>query len=122
MASQSAQRGALLLEVLVALTLLAVGLLGVAGTALASHRLLDGGRWATAMALTGESRLELLRAAARDSSTCRSSQSGSRSLGPTSEQWSATAGGAVLRLESILQRPVRGRVAAETLHTLVPCP
>lgn len=121
MARRSAQRGALLLEVMVALTLLAVGLLGVAGTALASHRLLDRGRWDTTMAIAGASRLELLRSAARDSATCRSPQAGSRSLGAASEQWSAGFQGAALRLESVLQRPAHGGIVAETLQTLVAC-
>ncbi len=115
-------RGGTMVEVLVALTLLTIGLLGVTGTALASHRLLDGGRWATRLALAGQSRLELLRQAARDSAACRAPQSGTRTLGPATEQWSASPAGSALRLQSVLRRAARGIVAAETLRVTVWCP
>jgi Tfp pilus assembly protein PilV len=115
-------RGSTLVEVLVALTLLTLGLLGVTGTALAAHRLLDGGRWATRLALAGTSRLEALRAVAADSAACRAAHSGTRILGPAAEQWSATPAGSTLRLQSILQRPVRGSAPAETLRVAVWCP
>lgn len=122
MAHPHGSHGGTLVEVVVALTLLTIGLMGVTATALASHRMLDGGRWATRLAVLGDSRLEVLRTAAQDSAICRSSRSGARSLGPAREQWSATPAGAMLRLQALLDRPVRGSAVAETLQTVVWCP
>lgn len=116
------RRGGTLVEVTVALTLLCVGVLGIAATSLATHRLLDGGRWATRLTFLGGSRLELLRSAAEDSATCRRAQSGTRSLGAAREQWSATPAAAGLQLQTAVDRQVPGAVVADTLHILVWCP
>jgi prepilin-type N-terminal cleavage/methylation domain-containing protein len=105
-------------ECLVAVTLLAVGLLGLAGTLLAVERLADGGaRRATAAALAW-SRAERLRGTA-----CAARTGGTAVTAGLAETWTVTAASGITRIhDSIALPPENGRpVPPLSVTTAVPC-
>jgi prepilin-type N-terminal cleavage/methylation domain-containing protein len=112
------QGGTSLIEIMVALTILGVGLLGIAGATATVNRMLGQGRWATASMGYGERRLELLRNAARDSTSCAALTGGSATLpGGFTERWSVTPGIGSLAVEVVIAVPSR----ADTLRTVLAC-
>jgi prepilin-type N-terminal cleavage/methylation domain-containing protein len=119
MCVRNAERGISLIEILVALTILSIGLLALAGTSANVTRMIGQGRWNTAVMGFAEGRVDMLRAAARDSASCGSIISGSASLpGGLTEHWNVSAGIRSVAIAVI----VTGRGArADTISTVVPC-
>ena len=113
------ERGISLIEILVALTILSIGLLGLAGASASVTRMIGQGRWNTAVMGFAQGRVEMLRAMARDSAACGTITAGTASLpGGLIERWSVSAGIRSVTLDII----VTGRGArADTLSTIVPC-
>ena len=108
-----------LVLILVALTILSVGLLGLAGASATVSRLLGDGRWSSTTMGSATGRIELLRNAARDSSSCNSLSGGSATLpGGLRERWTVSPGIRSVGVEVI----VSGRRArADTLSAVIPC-
>jgi prepilin-type N-terminal cleavage/methylation domain-containing protein len=110
--------GLTLVEILVALTILGVGLLALAGASATVSRLIGDGRWSTAAMGFAERRVDLLRAAGRESARCGSLTGGTAPLpGGLTEQWSVSPGGRGLAVEVV----VSGRFRADTLSTILQC-
>jgi len=84
-------RGVTLPEVLVALVVLAVGLIGLASAATSASRLAVRGRWDAEAAALAARRIEVLRRQG-----CRGASSGEESVGPLAVAW-ALGGGADAR-------------------------
>ena len=119
MSLRSTERGFSLIEILVALTILSVGLLGLAGASVTVTRLLGDGRWSTTTMSSASSRIELLRAAARDSAGCASVRGGSAPLpGGLSERWTISPGTRSVGVEVVVSGR-RRRV--DTLSAVIPC-
>jgi prepilin-type N-terminal cleavage/methylation domain-containing protein len=113
------QRGTSLIEIMVALTILGIGLLGIAGASATVNRMLGQGRWSTASMGYGERRVELLRSAARDSTSCAALTGGSSTLpGGFTERWSVSPGIRSLAVEVIIS----GGPHPDTLSTVLGCP
>ncbi len=113
------RRGSSLVEVLVALTILSVGVLGLVGTSTAVTRMLGQGRWSTVTMSHAEERLELLRAAAPDSAGCLALAGGSAThAGGLQETWSVVPGVRSTAIEIVL---ARGPAGSDTLTAVVPC-
>ena len=119
MSHRYAERGLSLVEILVALTILSVGLLGLAGAGVTVTRLLGDGRWATTTMGSASGRIELLRAAARDSASCASLSGGSAPLpGGLLERWTISPGDRSVAVAVV----VSGRRSrADTLTAVIPC-
>ena len=117
--TRNGERGISLVEILVALTILSVGLLGLAGASVTVNRLLGAGRWDTVTMAYAQRRIDLLRAAVRDSAGCGMLSPGSASLpGGLSERWTVAPGVRLVGVEVI----VTGRQArADTIATVLPC-
>jgi prepilin-type N-terminal cleavage/methylation domain-containing protein len=115
----SGHKGTSLIEVMVALTILSVGLLGLVGASATVTALLGRGRWATVTTSYAERRLELLRRVAGDSAGCAAVAGGSSSLPQgLAESWSISPGIGSLAVEVV----VTGRGArADTLAAVLPC-
>jgi type II secretory pathway pseudopilin PulG len=110
--------GSSLVEILVALTILGIGLLGIAGASAMVSRMVGQGRASTVIMGYAHQRLELLRAAARDSVGCPVVSSGSAALpGGLSEQWRVTPGLHAISAEVVIS----GRSHPETLATVLSC-
>ncbi|MEO8199470.1 MAG: prepilin-type N-terminal cleavage/methylation domain-containing protein [Gemmatimonadota bacterium] len=85
--------GSTLVELMISLTILSIGVLGLIGTAAAVTRLLGQGHWSTVAAMTAERRIEMLRAIAVDSATCASLSGGSQPMaGGLTEAWTVSPG------------------------------
>jgi prepilin-type N-terminal cleavage/methylation domain-containing protein len=112
--------GFTLLEVLVALLLITLGLLGLAGTLGPIAKLSGEGRAKGRIALVLESRLDLLRAELlRGAPACNPPAAGSqRHPDGVSESWSTSAAAALIEL-----RLTAGiATGSDTLVTRLPCP
>ena len=105
-------------ECLVAVTLLAVGMLGLAGTALAVERLDDAAARRAAAAALAWSRTERLRGTA-----CAARSGGASLIAGLAETWMVTAAPGITRVQdSIALPPENGRpVPPLSVVTAVPC-
>ena len=119
MSEQDHERGFSLIEILVALTILSIGLLGLVGASAMVNRMLGEGRAGTLTMSYGERRLELLRASARDSAGCVSLGGGAATLpGGLTERWSVSPGIRSAGIEVVISR---GASRADTLSTVISC-
>ena len=84
-------RGFTVVEVLVAIVIMALGVLGLAGTATSVSRLIGGGAEQTIAANYAMSRFEQLR-----STTCANLAAGTATKRGMTEHWTVTASGASL--------------------------
>jgi hypothetical protein len=108
-----------LVEILVALTILSVGLLGLAAASATVTRLLGDGRWSTTTMSSASRRIELLRAAAGDSAGCASLSGGSATLpGGLLERWTISPGIRSLGVEVVVSGRRR---RADTVSVVIPC-
>jgi prepilin-type N-terminal cleavage/methylation domain-containing protein len=114
------ERGISLIEILVALTILSVGLLGLVGASAMVSRMLGQGRWSTVTMAYAERRLELLRASAGDSTACAALSGGTAPLpGGLTERWVVSPGVRSIAIEVI----VAGRLSrVDTVATVIQCP
>jgi len=116
------RRGISLIEVVVALLLLAVGVLAYAGSAALVTRLTAQGRAETVAARIATSRVEHLVDWARATSpTCLDPRlaAGSARYGVFRERWQATGSGSARSLQVVVEYPrPRGRGADTTLGLL----
>ena len=105
-------------EVLIAITVLSIGVLGLIGTGVAVQRLLGRGHWATVAATRAEGRLELLRASAMAPSGCGGISSGSAGLpGQLSERWTVSGGTSTVTVQVV----VSGGARPDTVTAVIPC-
>ena len=116
--SLRSRTGFTLVECLVAVTLLAVGLLGLAGTSLAVQRLTTSAARRAGAAAMAWARLERLRGTA-----CAARASGASASHGLAESWSvAAAPGTTFVTDSLLLPPAAGRaVPPVALATGLPC-
>lgn len=113
------RRGTTLIELLIALTMLSVGVLGLVGTSVLVTRYLNAGRWGSLATLAATERLESLRAEAHRSG-CQSVAGGSAPLpGGGQEVWTAVGDTASVQVAVVLTRAM---ARPETLSALVRCP
>jgi prepilin-type N-terminal cleavage/methylation domain-containing protein len=114
-----AEHGISLIEILVALTILSVGLLGLVGASAMVSRMLGQGRWSTVTMGYAQQRHDLMRSAARDSTGCASLGGGTASLpGGLTEQWTVSPGMRSVAVEVVLSGPLS---QADTLATVIQC-
>lgn len=111
----SSRLGFTLIDTLIALLLLEVALLGMAGALGSGERLLTRGRMATRAAVQGR---DLLARVGRSDSVC-AAVSGSRSYPGARVSWAPDASASLRRVTALIERP--GAVA-ESLATVVRCP
>lgn len=113
------ENGSSLIEILIALTILSVGLLGLVGTSAIVSRLLGQGRWSTVTMGYAEQRLALLRASAPDSAGCTMLSGGTNPLpGGLVEQWRVLPGIRSVTIEVVISGHLPGPA---TVSTVIPC-
>jgi len=109
-------QGFTIIDTLIALLLLEVALLGLAGALASGERLLARGRLATRAAVQGR---ELLARMARSDSVC-STPSGSRAFPGASVGWTLDVSPSLRRVTALIERA--GPTRVESLATVVRCP
>ena len=116
-------RGFTLVEVLFALLVITLGLLGLAGTLGPIAELAGEGRLRARSALVLESRVDRLRAElARGAPACTPPAAGMlRHEDGVLENWSSSASGGLIELVVEASRPGK-RPSADTVITRLPCP
>lgn len=114
----SSNRGTSLIELLVAITMLMIGVLGLIGTSALVTVYLARGRWGSLAASQSVRRVELLRAAAAGGCGGLSGGSGTLPWGGT-ETWSVVPRGRAADVAVVITGP---RARAETLVTTIACP
>jgi prepilin-type N-terminal cleavage/methylation domain-containing protein len=119
-----AKSGFSLLEVLIALVVVTIGVLGYAGTLAPMARLGGEGRFHTRAAIILTSRLDQLRQRiAEEGAGCSGGTSGlTQHPDGIRESWTVIpdAGLALVRVEAAMYR--WGRFRADSIETMVPCP
>lgn len=119
--------GFTLVELLVAVVILAVGLLALAGSTGIITRTLHGSRIATQAVQQAGQRIDILRAAARSTITPCTSPSFTSSAGVQLSQgvsmtWSVPASGSLRTVRVITSYSLgRGRTKVDTLSTNIDC-
>ena len=107
-----------MVEVLLAMTVLSIGVLGLIGTGVAVQRLLARGHWATVAATRAERRVELLRASATTPSGCAGLTGGSAALpGQLNERWTVSGSPSTATIQVV----VDGGARPDTITTVIPC-
>ena len=112
----SSRHGFTLIDTLIALVLLELALLGVAGALGSGERLLTRGRMATRAAVRGR---DLLARIARSDSVC-GAPSGSRAFPGATVGWTLDGSPSLRRVTAVVERATPA--AAESLATVVRCP
>ena len=115
--------GFTVVEVLVAVVVISIGLLALAGSSAAAARMLAGGRQATLAAEAAERRLEELRRQAHAAApACPAPASGSVSGSDgIDERWAVLAGSGTAVLRVIVTRHTSRGDVTDTLATAVAC-
>jgi type II secretory pathway pseudopilin PulG len=109
-------------EVLVALIVLSVGLLGTLATAAVTTRLIAEARARDRATLIAAARLESERAIAAAVGGCAALAGGTRSLpGRIQEGWSMTGVGPLRQLEVIVTLPTHRGFRSDTVRTVLRC-
>ena len=113
-----------LLEVLIALVVISVGLLGFAGTLGPAATLAGQGKHQTRMALIAESRIHRFRIAlGAAGSGCVLPPNGTERHGSgVREAWTAVRADSVVELSIVLDLPGSRSGAPDTVVTRMPCP
>lgn len=108
--------GFTLIDTLLAILLLEVALLGLAGALGSGERLLARGRLATRAAIQGR---DMLARVARIDSVC-STMSGARAFPGVRVTWTTEASASLRRVTALIERTAP--VAPESIATMVHCP
>ncbi len=110
-------RGFTLVELVVAVLVLTVGVLALAGTAAAVTRMVGWGQRLSGSAIAAQSRLEALRAGG-----CGSLGSGRDSVGPYRLQWSVTEAGSLRTIALTVDYPDGRGDRSEPFEATAWCP
>ena len=109
-------------EVLVALIVFDLGLLGAVTTTALTTRLLTEARNRTRVTIAASDRIEVVRNAARAPGGCGSLTGGARPLGGgLSEQWAMAGSGPTRLLEIIITSATARGIHADTVSRVVSC-
>ena len=116
---RTTENGISLIEILVALTILSIGLLALAGASATVTRMIGEGRWNTVVMALAQRRVDLLRMVGRDSAGCGLLVGGTAALpGGLTERWSITPGLGSVGVEVV----ITGRQSrVDTLSTVIQC-
>ncbi len=111
------RQGFTIVEVVVAIVLLAVGILGLVTTAALVTRMMGRGTRASKAAVLAQQRIEILRA-----TPCASLAGGADTVGAFTRQWTVTTSGNARRIQVIVRYVgTPGKLRADTTATTMDC-
>jgi prepilin-type N-terminal cleavage/methylation domain-containing protein len=118
------ESGFTLIEVMVAVTILSLGVAALLGSSALVSGMVSDGKYATHAAVVAERRFDLLRtAAARTSPGCTHAAfaSGTATVDRVSETWTVRVGAKFADIREIVSYRTRRKAHTDTLYTTVPC-
>jgi len=117
------RQGFTIIEVLVAIVVLAIGIIALVGSSASSTRMIGRGRSATRTVQAATARMEILRADAyRTTPDCTALANGSDSASTgVVTTWTITGAGTPRTVRVISRYRVPGRLKADTLTTQIRC-
>jgi prepilin-type N-terminal cleavage/methylation domain-containing protein len=123
MHAEHGSSGFTIVEILVAVLVLGVGLIALAGSSAAVTRMLGASRRTTLAAQAAERRLEQLRLTARSSATgCLALASGTQAYPDgMAERWDIVPGAAAVLIRVVTTWPVGRGSSTDTVATAVAC-
>ena len=112
------RRGFTLVEIIVAILILSVGLLGLVTTAAITTRMIGQGQRYSETSTLAAQQFEILR-----SQSCAAMTAGTRSAGSFNVTWtiSVVAGGRAQALDVVVTSPTGRGMRADTFATTIPC-
>jgi len=110
------RHGFSLVEVMIAVVILTVGVLALAGTSAGVVKLISQGGRLGGSSLVAEGRFELLRA-----TPCASLASGSTVEGPFTVRWTVTTSGYLRTVDLTVAYATSGRTRTDTFATTISC-
>ncbi|MCZ6753774.1 MAG: prepilin-type N-terminal cleavage/methylation domain-containing protein [Gemmatimonadetes bacterium] len=117
--------GLTLIEVLVAVVILTIGLLALAGATANVTKMVGYGKWATAASQVANRRLEAIRQIAKSTTPqCTSAalvSGGPVAAGAMTESWRITGTGRVRQVQVTVIYPRANRSVTDTVATLLRC-
>ncbi len=117
--------GFTLIEVMVAIVILSIGLLALAGATANVSKMVGHGKWTTAASQVATRRLEILRQIANSTNpTCTSSalvSGGPLAVGGVTESWTISGTGGMRQVLITVTYPRAERRVTETVATLLRC-
>ena len=118
----SDSRGFTLVEVLIAIVILSVGVLGMVQTSALVSRMVGQGRRNTQAGLVATQRMELLRQTAMSTNPhCTALASGTATTGTVSEAWTISGAGRSRRASIILTYRGNRANLVDTVTTVISC-
>jgi len=119
---KSDTRGFTLIEVLIAVVILSVGVLGMVGSAGLASRMIGQGKRNTQAALVAMQRMETLRGQALATNPrCTGLASGTATTTGVTETWTVTGAGRSRRIRLIVRYQTNRGLATDTVNTVVGC-
>lgn len=119
---KSDTRGFTLIEVLIAVVILSVGVLGMVGSAGLVSRMIGQGKRNTQAALVAMQRMETLRGQALATNPrCTGLAGGTATTTGVTETWTVTGTGRSRRVRLIVQYQTNRGLATDTVTTVVSC-
>ena len=119
---KSDTRGFTLVEVLIAVVILSVGVLGMVGSAGLVSRMIGQGKRNTQAAIVAMQRMETIREQALSTNPrCTALANGTATTNGVSENWRVTGSGRSRRIRLIVTYPTNRGVATDTVNTVVGC-
>jgi prepilin-type N-terminal cleavage/methylation domain-containing protein len=119
---KSDERGFTMIELIIAIVILSVGILGMVGTAGLVSRMIGQGKRNTRAAAVGMQRMETLRQVAKSTTPrCTALAGGNATTNGVAETWTVTGTGRSRRLRIILAYQTNSGTLTDTVITVVRC-
>ena len=119
---KSDTRGFTLIEILIAIVILSIGVLGMVGTAGLVSRMIGQGKRNTQAATVAMQRMETIRETAMSTNPrCTALAGGTATTSGVTETWTVSGTGRSRRIRLIVVYPTNRGVATDTVNTVVLC-
>ena len=119
---KSDTRGFTLIEIMIALVILSVGVMGIVGAAGLASRMIGQGKRNTQAAIVAMQRIETIRQTALSTNPrCTALAGGTATTTGVTETWTVTGTGRSRRIRLIVRYPTNRGQAVDTVNTVVGC-
>jgi prepilin-type N-terminal cleavage/methylation domain-containing protein len=119
---KSDTRGFTIIEILIAVVILSIGVMGMVGAAGLASRMIGQGKRNTQAAIVAQQRMEIIREQALSTNPrCTALANGTATTTGVTENWRITGAGRSRRVRIIVTYPTNRGTAVDTVHSVVGC-